>query len=349
MIKFLMLVLALQANFAWALPRIPGNPFSLDSDNSFTTVFSQMPLEASMQGTGLVWSSYYWASQSAVIAKRWQYNASNRYHWRYNTYSKSELKSLSPNDINRLSPAEKYDIYNRQYDYPTVKMARRYGNKRAKVWNGICHGMSPATLNHPEPKTVTLTNADGIEVTFYSSDVKGLLGFYYAYTHSDNPSPQVGGRCPRRDGILGRNKASCKDVDAAAFHIVLANMLGIQGRSFIADIDRWKEVWNHSAYAYKSEVIGKRRTSSGEVVRVKTDITYQGGDGFEPQMSAVLGTDLERWEERHYVYELELNRMGEIVKGKWLSKSRPDFLWFRPRMSFSGHFSSLSDIYKTDY
>ena len=90
-----------------------------------------------------------------------------------------------------MSLVEKYDLYLGRYDYPTVKRVWGETRKGASSWHWICHGVSPSSLNYSEPKAVTVYNPDGIEITFYASDVKALLAYYYAKV-SDSNSVQVG-------------------------------------------------------------------------------------------------------------------------------------------------------------
>jgi hypothetical protein len=46
-------------------------------------------------------------------------------------------------------------------------------------------------------------------------------------------------------------KAACKDTNAGSFHVVVTNLLGLQGRSFVEDRTYDYEVWNQPVRSYK--------------------------------------------------------------------------------------------------
>src|SRR5690606_22761883 len=100
-------------------------------------------------------------------------------------------------------------------------------------WHGICNGWTAAALHHAEPAQVMLVNPDGIRVPFGSSDVKALLSFYYAVIESSSDG-QIGARC----SVGVQVSKACKDVNPGAFHIALANELGLHHRGFAIEIDR---------------------------------------------------------------------------------------------------------------
>ncbi len=308
------------------------NPFRLDAN--FEDRFSSMPLSGDTSKSGFGWPAYFWANEKGGIAQRWSSN--DPQHFKYESPTLYALQSMSPEKINELSPAEKFDIMNGRYDYPTVEKVWGQTSRGAKDWHGICHGAAPAGLHHKEPSAKTITNADGIKITFHSSDVKALTAYYYAKI-SDLPSTQIGRRC-----FMGRfspfRGKGCKDVNPASLHIILTNRLGLTSKGFIADIDKLKQVWNHVAVKYESKIVATFKDLDRSVdgthrrIQVVTNVSYTGG--VDPSQFAVLGTENEKWDVRTYEYVLDLDVNDKIIGGGWISSERPDFIWVKGKETF---------------
>ena len=321
------------------------NPYKMDAN--FENRLDALPTSGELASKGLAWSGYYWANNKGGIAQRW--SSKNPQHFKYDSPSLYEAKNMTTEQINELSPAEKYDLFTGNYDYPTVTASWSYTRPGAPIWNGICHGVSPASLNHSEPKPVTLTNADGIKVTFYSSDVKALLANHYANV-SDTGIIQVGKRCFVGARVSIANRTSgCMDVNPGSMHIIMANKLGISKTGYIADMDRYRQVWNHAAVKFDAKILGSTKlnrsaaTSAIRAVKVRTKVTYAAS--IDPEVTPVIATDLAKYDTRSYSYTLELNSNGEIVGGEWISKDRPDFMWIKEKDEFTGYWESLNTIY----
>ena len=310
------------------------NPYKIDAN--FEARFQNLPLKGDMSSVGLGWPGYYWANQKAGISQRWQSDMSKRKQFKYDALSVYQLKNMSVAQVNALSPAEKYDIYMGNYTYPTVDKVRSQTSPGSQIWAGICHGVSPAGLHHKEPQVKTVTNADGVKITFYSSDIKALAAYYYAKV-SDTGITQVGKRCFMK-GWFPIKGAGCSDVNPGSLHIIMANRLGITKNGFIADIDRFKEVWNHVAVKFESKVLGYGAPSAGsaagtyKTVSVKSTVHYTGG--VDPSKNPIIGTENAKWDIKTYEYTLDLNAKGEIIGGDWESKERPDFLWVKDKETF---------------
>src|SRR5690606_30831614 len=137
------------------------------------------------------------------------------------------------------------------------------------LWHGICNGWSPASVNHNEPTPKTLVNPDGVRVPFGSSDITAMLSHYYAFRHQVRSTHQMGKRC---NFWIEPN---CHDhLNAGAFHIVLTNKVGLQGSSFIADVERSRAVWNHAVNEYKTTIVNSyaspaKDSAPGTVRRVR--------------------------------------------------------------------------------
>ncbi len=309
--------------------------------------FAQLPLKGQNDLPHTGWSDDYWAYQRGSINRRWA--SSNEQGFNLDSPSLARAQSMTEAEIAELAPTEKYDLLRGRYDYPTVKRVALKANPEAADWTGICNGWSPASLNLKEPRPITLTNPDGINVPFGSSDIKALLSYYYAHDVKV-PTQQVGRRCGADRGfsLLARNCGD--DLNAGAFHIIMANKLGLERRGFLADVDRYKEVWNQPIVGFNSVVRETRSPSLGaargttQELLVRTNLAY--AREISPRWEAVLGTRAQANEVLELEYTLELNESGHIIGGKWKSQARPDFLWFRVEAPFVGDFADLGEVYQ---
>jgi hypothetical protein len=314
---------------------------------NFELRLDRLPLEGHHDVPHTGWSDDYWPTQKGSINRRW--NAAGQPGFNLDSPSLARARMMSEKEIGELAPTEKYDLLRGRYDYPLVKRVNQNADPNAKDWAGICNGWSQASLNLKEPKAIVLTNADGIKIPFGSSDVKALLSFFYAY-EVNTPTQQIGLRCFVGRGLRFLARGCGEDVNAGAFHIIMANKMGLERKGFLADVDRLKEVWNQPITGFTSTILQSRAASSGAAsqavseVLVRTDLTY--GSEIEPQWEAVLGTSSQTYEKLELEYIVELDAQGRIVGGKWQSWIRPDFLWFRGIAPFTGEFKDLEKLYE---
>jgi len=322
------------------------NPNYFESDLELK--FNSLPSDGSLTDNFTAWPGSHWPSFLGGISNRW--SKGNRELFTYKTYSLEELKKLEQHQIDELSPAEKYDILMSRFDYPTVRRVRRETSPRNPEWFGICHGIAPAALNHPEPMQVEVQSEKGINLKFYSSDMKGLLGYQYAKIKKSRIK-FLGKRCSalNENYVRRRNRRACADIDPGAFHLILANQIGLKKKTFIADVDAWSEVWNHVAHSFQSDVYEEYDNRVGATrgavksLWVGTAVTYAGA--MSPYFEAVIGTDKEVYMDHNYQYYLDLDENGEIIGGEWISDLRPDFIWSQESVSFTGYWDKLNEIY----
>jgi hypothetical protein len=327
------------------------------------TNFKQLPTNGEQLDDRYGWSETYWPSNVGGIAYRWNHPNPEPFKYKFN--SKEELKRMGMQELSQLSPAEMYDVAMGDYNYTlTRKMLGRY-SPRDLWWEGICHGWSQAATNYPEPAKVLVTNPDGIKVPFGSSDVKALLAMHEASNFGGAYS-FTGRRCKVNGKVPGEgdnrdrntnppseeeaNSPDCKDVNAGAFHVVLTNMLGIHGRGFVADIDRFNDVWNQPVTSYETTIVGEEAISESDraggvarKVRVHTKMTYgEELKFYTPQLAAegkknfvskspVTGTVHQEFRFKPYEYYVEIDAAGKVIGGSWISETRPDFLWMFQR------------------
>ncbi|MFP5386356.1 MAG: hypothetical protein ACLGHN_09780 [Bacteriovoracia bacterium] len=321
--------------------------------------FDSLPLAGKLNDDRLGWSETYWPSNKGGIAYRW--NHPDPQPFKYRLHSKQELLHMNQEEIGQLSPAELYDISQGDYSYSLTRKVLGKTSPKDLWWEGICHGWALAASNYPEPAPVTIKNRDGIIVPFGASDVKGLLALHDAYNYRGTYA-QVGRRCNAMGKVEGEgderdafpnpplpeaaNSRDCKDLNAGSFHVSVANMIGIHSRSFVADVDRFNDVWNQPVTSYSSKFISEEPVTSEHRsygverrVKVATRFTYgeelkfytpeaeaAGADNFVSKLP-VTGTPHQEFRHKDYEYVLELDEKGEIIGGEWLSETRPDFMW----------------------
>lgn len=361
------------------------NNFSRIAGTNLLLEFNALPISGKLSDDRMVWSESYWPSNLGGIGYRW--NHPDPQPFTYRLHTKEELRNLSQEELSRLSPAELYDIAQGDYSYTLTRQTRRLYNKRDLWWEGICHGWAQAAANYPEPAPVNVINPDGIRVPFGSSDVKALLAMHEAYNYKGQKFGFVGRRCSARGKVVGEedprdggvvrptseqaNSAECQDVNAGAFHVVVANMIGIHSKSFVADIDRFNDVWNQPIAGYESNILGDVTVSESEKasgisrkIRIATKFIYgEELQLYTPEKAAqrpeifwwvskqpVTGTNIQQFRHKDYEYIVELDSSGRVIGGTWITETRPDFLWMYGRApkfkSGAVNLTGLNAIYR---
>lgn len=307
-----------------------------------------LPLEGTMLGNHTrAWSGDYWPSKKGGVNKRW--NTEDQQGFKYESPAREAVLKMSQEELAKLAPTEKYDLFLGNYDYPLREEAKGTASKRAKDWAGICHGWAPASLRHSEPVPKTVVNPDGIKIPFGSGDIKGLLSYYYAFYYEAESTNQVGLKC-YFGSWLGGVKNCDEDLNAGAFHIIISNKLGMKGEGFLMDVDRFNEVWNQPVVGYKTKIVDEylpRSKGAADLtvreMRVETELFYTNES--DPTWNVVYGTKDQLIAKKDLVYRLELDADGKIIGGSWESKERPDFLWDKPKTpNFEGMFSRLPEL-----
>src|SRR5690606_626741 len=194
--------------------------------------FSTLPLTGKVKNSKKYWSGHYWPNREGSINNRWN---GKGFGYLPELATSDELRKMRVPELAALSPSEKLDILNGNYDYPLVHEVAKLYKPNAPGWEGICHGWSAATMNHPEPVPVLLTNKDGIEIPFGSTDIKALISYYYAFGFHPIDTFQMGIRCEERKRFTSFECTD--DLNAGAFHVVLTNRVGLDGESFVSDIN----------------------------------------------------------------------------------------------------------------
>lgn len=297
------------------------------------------------------WSDSYWPRTRAYIADRWQQpEAAFKFSKYVLPRGEAGVKAMSPAELNLLSPAEKFDIIRGKFDFPIFKeiVTKKFKPKDKEWWHGLCDGWTMASLNIDEPQPIKYKNPklkDAVEVPLGSSDIKGLLAYFYARRFEPKSSAYVGKFCTKGKKLLNIGGA-CSDTDAGAFHVVLVNEIGRKHQGFAMDRDPGTEVWNQAVMKYKTEYYPRAKKSSNagddvyRQVDVKTTVyyvdemynnkteTYPWEDDVtvSPSYDTTIGKV--KFSELNYEYTLNLDIADNIIGGEWRGGDKhPDAVW----------------------
>lgn len=199
---------------SWKDPNNPGQ-ITLNDPSGFNTSFKnnpgwhptrytyklfELPTEGSVENQHLPWSDSYWPSQRGGMAYRWKefqrddmdqnltLEQRMKLFFDVKRYPRSTLLNLKRTNpaeykrvISTLSPLEKFALYTskpKDEDYYNSELLAEFiKSKQAyrEYWEGYCHAWAAASSHYGEPMPVTKVTADGLEIPFYTGDVKALL------------------------------------------------------------------------------------------------------------------------------------------------------------------------------
>lgn len=323
------------------------------------------------------WSGDYWATYKGGISFRWNDKTVSTDEEKY-SYDLIDMDKITDKEINRLSPAEKYDLLLGSKDYPLTNYERKRtgimktvaGSSTFKPgfeiprWFGLCHAWAPATILFDNPAPVEMEADNGKKILFGSSDIKALLTSFLDI-EKGTKSKFLGSRCnldfkelkEQLDaGKISKdeydkkyNSEECKDTNAGAFHIVLTNQISKMDQGFVVDVTRDAEVWNQAVQGYKTKIGpatdgASANAAPGTVKEALVETVMYYTVEVAPSMDNAIPSYSVR--EAHYSYVLELNKDGEIIGGEWKSEDRPDFLWKNKAPKFKNYFEKLEEVYK---
>ncbi len=283
------------------------------------THFPALPLSATLENERTLWSDSYWPRNEGGIAKRWQ-DISGAI--KYKVLTEKQARALTADQISKLSPAEKFDLMQDDYDFSFTSKVKRQNPGNRPDWEGICHGWTQASVHHDQFPAMTFTNKSGKEIRFASSDVAALISYYYARVGGGRVR-FLGRRCREN---AGNTSSKCSDMNAGAFHVVLTNRLR-EKKSFIMDLDPFKHVWNFPVLGYQTRVLEEHAPQSGSAsgtvkeILVSTKLFYSQETGPEWNPPARVPGFKDYW------YWLELDKDEKIIGGSWSDANHPDFAW----------------------
>ncbi|HEX3480039.1 MAG TPA: hypothetical protein VHT91_33700 [Kofleriaceae bacterium] len=315
------------------------------------------------------WSDDYWAIYLGCLGKRYADPKFPRSkNWLHNRdyihqHPAARLVHEGGAAIDRLSPAEKYDLLvGDGAGHLTAAMwaeGESYYNTTGKVesWMGLCDGWSPASYMLPRPtKPVTVLAADGAtKIAFYPTDVKALASLLWA--RANTVTRFIGSRCsekhPKTDANGRVLSDEAFDTNPGTWHLSVVNQLGVAGRSLVMDATYDYEVWNQPVDGYEYRYFNPQTMRLAHTLKDATvtrdDYTrdrfknYRSRDAAayvgvimqvrymvetKPKHHRSDGPSSDEVNTTIYKYDLELDAADRIIGGEWFTgKCHPDFLW----------------------
>ncbi|MBI2026653.1 MAG: hypothetical protein HYS98_02430 [Deltaproteobacteria bacterium] len=228
-------------------------------------------------------------------------------------------------------------------------------------WMGLCHGWSAASYKAPRPlRGLEVESINGDKVYFHQDDLKSLAVLKYAQSKSE--SRFVGGRCNIKESNITKDEQTgaildddCFDTNPGTFHIIAMNKLS-HGESFVIDATYDYEVWNQPVVAatvtYFNPKLGRSVDNmeeaivpygfKGDIFKKVREIKRKKTKKIKPKKIVGVAMNLlyivetmpkqgaslpDQVVEATYLYDLELDKDGNIVGGEWYSNLHPDFIW----------------------
>lgn len=309
------------------------------------------------------WASSYWPIHRGILAFR--YSDKNSYNSKvfidnFNAFNSNPSENyIAENKINQLSPAEKYDLLigDRNWTLTRAMWKKGYDDYQTKgivaLWTGICHGWSAIAQREvipPKHGVVMRDTTNTFSITFYESDIKGLMSYLWA--ESPPETKQAGHRCYKfpieRDPLLRPIDVSCLDTNPMTWHLSITNRLGRYGKGFVMDSSVGAEVWNYPITSYdysyfnartfepthslRSAVVPISELTNDRFTGVRNEKTkYVVGvimDVFHPSLiEPTTGPMGNAYQTHTFIYDLELDENYNVIGGEWYSEDQPDFLW----------------------
>ncbi|WP_409480134.1 hypothetical protein [Pseudobdellovibrio sp. HCB154] len=369
-------ILNLTVSSLMAMSTISVTPFSepardddfkifLDNQSYVSNIFSLQSTRLTQGHSQYeIWAGSYWPIHQGLLGQRYadpDFPKSKDYLTNYNDYllRPSELLVIA-GSINRLSPAEKYDLLVGDTNWTLTKAMWSRGQKTLQqygyvpTWTGICHGWSAAAhMGVKAPRqSVVVTDVTGhYTIEFYKQDIKALMSYLWAESSTD--SIQAGNRC-RQDIVLKDQyqrpmDASCLDSNPMSWHLGVTNRIGMYQKSFVMDSTTGSEVWNFAVKGYDYSYFNPRTFETTHNLKAAVEpIENMTMDKYKnyrsPRAKYIVGVVMDafipslitpavnegrndRTKSYNFVYDLELDAGYNIIGGEWHSHARPDFIW----------------------
>lgn len=291
------------------------------------------PAEFRLTADKAPWAGNYYAMAEGGIASRWQVG-----EYPFEALSKADVLKMSQEDLRKLSPVEKFDIYRGDYSFAaTAHEMNNRGPLRempVQMWEGFCNGVRCAGLNMAEPKyEVTVVNKDGVKVTFLPADLKALAGAAYFYSEKYG---QLGS--PSQNGFSEQRP------NPAVFDLALRYHLAANQQGFVIDTHLGSEIWNETVVGYKRSLREQELTSKEKqrfpkaVKKYAVEVVLDTlGEVDIQETNGPTKKDVANGKHLGSVvanYSLYVNAKGKAIDGLWwktntdYSTRGVDFVWF---------------------
>jgi hypothetical protein len=310
-----------------------------------TKAYTSIRNAAQVNSPQKYWSGFYWPTYQGGIANRWQNGTNSQVYsdYLYPIADFNVYQQFRPQQLLRLSPAEKYDLWvndasmrlTRSEQEKVISTAQNFGNT-IPTWFGICDGWALASSVEDEPiRMVRAQSASGQIIDFYPEDIKALMSYYYTFAPKQYVS--AGGRCNRPTVTKDANgrviEPECRDINPATLHLAFDRFVGDEDQKLVIDISRDEMVWNYPIQSYQFKYSNLRDLRSDPsyqhaapgtqyLVNVTANVRIVNGVTPTTQLRPQRTYGSKTW-----YYVLELDGGYNIIGGEWISDDHPDFVW----------------------
>jgi hypothetical protein len=345
------------------------NPIFFENQGNIEYNFDTLKRMSSGSLDAQPWSDTYWPNSEGGITVRWRYEEGAQRYGHKTPYTPKQIDAMSYNQLNMLSPAEKFDIVTGGYrkGWPmwqreaslTTSCPITLGVNSSQLpvrsapggighgdWEGKCHAWTPAALHFPEPGTVDVSavkgNGEKFQVHFGSSDIKALLIVGYDMWLNQYPNyARVGRRCGNDGSNIGAGSTSpCLDTNAGTFFVLATNFIQPGKKGFVIDVVPSSQVWNQPVWKYTHSIregscpitIPNPAKPGEKVAHVQTKL-YWISEKDAAENPHGTGNNVHTTD---YEYCVEIDpATNKVIGGAWIGEERPDFIWMSAKPNFS--------------
>ena len=234
-------------------------PSLVDLDDSYNYKFDELPTQG--EAAQIPWAGDYWSTYKDSINQKVlgeELSPAAKFGQAFNRTENMEDAVSVDYGVDARPTA---DICSADSDCEAKNgvqtvCAKRDGAEKGyciETWTGICHAWAPAAIMEKEPENSVTKN--GVEFTVM--DLKGLITLAY---DKGLQSEFVGTRCDEDLNATGDDAiefdeygrpVGCFDTNPGTLHLVLSNLIGIQGKTLVEDRTIDYQVWNQPIRGYE--------------------------------------------------------------------------------------------------
>lgn len=329
----------------WFKVALEQSDFSRRELSHFMNVFAG-PDSFTLPQQNVPWGGNFFPMQDGGLAQRWQKSQKRSPDFPKSLGSLKDVKKWSSEQLQKLSPMEKYDLWMNNQDFEGTRFElESRGPERVlppQDWEGFCNGVRCASILLPEPHYgVDVKLQDGRTLRFEPADLKALAGASYFYVEK---YAEIGS--PTRSGIHE------SPPNAAVFDLALRYYLAEKKKSFVIDSHIGAEIWNQAVVGFdrhisdfipldvpveelSKEVTGKYRVALRLIVLGEVDIVDSN------QVTSNRIANREFTEVLNVKYELFVDVNNNVLDGRWIQihnkKKGVDFAWFARGQGTDSH------------
>jgi hypothetical protein len=322
----------------------------------YTYKLFEMDLEGSVANQNLPWGDTYWPSQRAGMAYRWKefqrddmdqtlsLEDRKRLFFDIKRYPRSELLALKRSDpakyksvIATLAPLEKYALYISRpgdedyYNSPILSEFTKSKQAQREYWEGYCHAWASVATHYGEPVPVTKTTSDGLEIPFFSGDVKALLVANY----QQKTSATFGGVVSR---FFDKDKRAQvrfvgKRCGTRFMYPVLKKKKGVEMFADYGETEGLTEEQYLTQYLPDYQAKAKRKNFS-----LEGDNIEQASDFVQKVKTAMDSCENTNAGSFHIVIA---NQLGKMKEGFMFDKTRDVEVWNQPAFKYASQIEKM--------